>query len=88
MDNSISYLSSVEISTIDKLLKTVTVNCLDENYNSQELNSNRVYPEVWHDNESSDRAFNKGDIIDGIGQLKSIFNRAKLNESYIFVFSG
>lgn len=87
-DNSISYLTPEQISGIDNLLNSFSENEFLDNYNSSELNSNGIYPEVWHDNESYYQSFNKRHIKEGFGQLKSIFDRAKRNGNYIFVFSG
>lgn len=87
-DNSISYLEPDQIVKIDNLLNSISNSEIGEKYNSSELNSNGVYPEVWHDDESDDQAFNKRHICEGYEQLKSIFNRANENENYIFIFSG
>ncbi len=88
INNSISYLEPDQISKIDSLLNSISNNEIGEKYNSSELNSNEIYPEVWHDNESDDQAFNKRHICEGYEQLKSIFNRANENGNYIFIFSG
>ena len=87
-DNSIGFLTPNQILLMDNLLRSITANGLEKSYNSSELNSNRIYPEVWHDNELNDQAFNKTHIAEGIEQLKSILDRAKRNGNYIFVFSG
>ncbi len=87
-DNSIGYIAPDKIAEIDNLLQTLTVNGLEKNYNSSELNSNGIYPEVWHDDESNNQAFNKRHIVEGIEQLKAIFGRAKRNRNYLFVFPG
>ncbi|WP_422861017.1 DUF1877 family protein [Flagellimonas sp. S174] len=83
-----SYLSPDQISEMDNLLQSLTASGLEKNYSSSELNSNGIYPEVWHDDESYDQAFNKRHILEGIERLKSIFGSAKNNGHYMFVFSG
>ena len=87
-DNPIGFLAPDLILEMDNLLRSVTENGLEKSYNSSELNSNGIYPENWHDNESSDQAFNRRHIAEGIEQLKSILDRAKQSGNYIFVFSG
>jgi hypothetical protein len=87
-DNSIGFLAPSQILEMDNLLRIITSNGLEKSYDSSELNASGVYPEIWHDNESNDQAFNKRHIAEGIGQLKSILERAKRNGNYIFVFSS
>jgi hypothetical protein len=87
-DNSISYLEPDQISRIYNLLNSISDSEIREKYKSSELNSNGIYPEVWHDDESDDQAFNKRHICEGFAKLKSIFNRANNNGNYIFIFNG
>jgi len=87
-DNSINYLNPELIKEINTVLNSISTNEFIDKYNSTELNKNGIYPEVWHDDESDDQAFNKRHIAEGIEQLKSILNRTEENENYIFVFSG
>ena len=71
-DKSIGFLAPDLILEMDNLLRSVKENELEKSYNFSELNSNGIYPENWHDNESSDQAFNCRHIAEGIEQLKSI----------------
>lgn len=87
-DKSISFLSPNEISIIDNLLNSISESEIQKKYNSSELNSNGIYPDIWHDDESNDKSFNRRHICEGIKQLKSIFNRAHRKGNYIFVFTG
>ncbi|MFD1293858.1 DUF1877 family protein [Lutibacter holmesii] len=87
-DNSIYYLNPELIKEINVILNAISNSEFIMNYNSVELNKNRIYPEVWHDDESDDQVFNKKHIAEGIEQLKSILDRAEKSENYIFVFSG
>lgn len=87
-DNSISYLEPDQISKINNMLNRISEREIRAKYKSSELNLNGIYPEVWHDDESDDQAFNQRHICEGLEQLKSIFNRADKNRNYIFIFSG
>ncbi len=87
-DNSISYLDPDQIFKINNMLTPISEREIREKYNSSELNLNGIYPKVWHDDESDNKAFNQRHICEGFEQLKSIFNRANNNRNYIFIFSG
>ncbi|MFY8188050.1 MAG: DUF1877 family protein [Flavobacterium sp.] len=86
--NSINYLKPNQILGIYNLLNSISDSKIREAYKSSELNSHGIYPEVWHDDESDDQAFNKKHICEGFEKLKSIFNRANNNGNYIFIFNG
>lgn len=87
-DKSINYLSPELIKEINSVLGTISTSEFIDKYDSIELNKNGIYPEVWHDDESDDKAFNKRHIAEGIEQLKSVLNRTEKNGNYIFAFSG
>jgi hypothetical protein len=84
----IPYLDSNSISEIDKLLDTISEDTVHLNYDSKELNSNGIYPRVWHDNNSPELVINKRQLIEDLAELKIIFKDAANAGDYILVFVG
>ncbi len=85
-DWPISYLSETKVSQILSLLNQIDKNEFLETYNSKELNDYGIYPMIWHDDESSDKFYNKNDIKEGFEALVKLFIRAADNKNYILVF--
>lgn len=84
----IYYLSPKLISDLNDLLNKISESDIHAKYDSAELNANDIYPNIWHDDESPDKAFNKSDILEGLAGLKTIMKQAALEQDYIFVFAG
>ena len=84
----ISYLTPETINQLKELLNSLEKVDFIRNYNSRELNENGIYPEIWHDDESPDQAFNKRHIMEGFESLQNLFNRASEEGNYILVFVG
>ena len=57
-ESVISYLDPTTISKLNTFLDKVTDDDIRTRFNSEELNENGIYPEVWHNDNSPDQAFN------------------------------
>jgi hypothetical protein len=84
----ICYLDSNTVSKINTFLKTQSAAQVIARYDSEELNENGIYPEVWSAGNSRDTAFNERDIAEGLTELKKIFEAADLDQDSILVFVG
>ncbi|MFT3681333.1 MAG: DUF1877 family protein [Ferruginibacter sp.] len=84
----IPYINLETISKLDKLLNTVTENEIHLNYNAKELNENGIYPGVWHNDNTKDKAYNERDIMEGVADLKTIIGQAARENDFILVFIG
>ena len=79
----IPYLDKATVSEIRKFLDLVSEQDIIANYNSKELNDNGIYPNVWHNDNSPDRAYNQRQIVEDFIQLKIIFEHADDDENFI-----
>lgn len=86
--NFMPYLDTPKIIKINEVLKKVSEADIDSRYDAEELNKNGIYPEVWHNDNSFDKAFNKRHIIEGITELKTIFQQAQQDKDYMLIFVG
>ena len=84
----IYYLDKKIISAINMLLINITDSYIDEMYDSTELNDNGIYPNIWHDDNSSDLAYNKRHLQEDITALKQIFKQADEDNNYMLVYVG
>ena len=87
-DEIIYYLDSKTVSKINTFLKTLSVEDAIASYDSEELNRNGVYPELWRAGESRDEAYNQRDIAEGVKELKDIFEAADADHDSILIFIG
>jgi len=88
LDNEpISYLAPETIGQLKELLNNLEKVDFLRNYNSREFNENGIYPEIWHDDESPDQAFNKRNLEEGFESLQNLFNRVAEEGNYILVFT-
>ncbi len=85
---AIQYLDNVTISKLSGLLDKFSESDIHSKYDSNELNSNRIYPEVWHNDNSPDQAYNERHILDDFVPLKKIIKQAADDMDYILVFAG
>ena len=85
---TIFYLDENTVSQINTFLKTQTAAQVIPRYDSEELNENGIYPEVWTKGSSRDTAFNELSITEGLSELKEIFEAADLDQDSIIVFVG
>jgi Domain of unknown function (DUF1877) len=84
----IHYLDNATISKLSGLLDKFSELDIHSKYDSDELNNNRIYPEVWHNDNSPDQAYNERHILDDFVQLKKIIKQAADDIDYILVFVG
>ena len=84
----IRYLDSETVLLTNELLSKFPESYFREQYNSKELNTNGIYPEVWHDANSNDLAFNEDHLIIEVMQLKFIFDEAAKLNDYVLILSG
>jgi len=84
----IPYLGKSTISKLNDFFSNISLTDIRAKYNAKELNDNRIYPGVWHNDNSPDNAYNERDICEGFEELKAIFNKANTEKDYIFVFVG
>lgn len=84
----IPYLDTNKVSEINKLLHQVTEANFRANYNAKELNDNGIYPQVWHNDNSPDQAFNVRQLTDDLAELQAIFHQTSTDKDYLLVFVG
>jgi hypothetical protein len=85
------FIPYLDISTISKLndfLTNISQTDVSSKYNTNELNNNGIYPEVWHNDNSPDQAYNERHILEDLEELKTIIKKADTEKDYIFVFVG
>lgn len=87
-EDSISYLDTTSISKLNAFLEKVSETDIQSKYDAQELNDNGIYPEVWHNDNSPDQAYNLRHILEDLEELKAIVNQADKQGDFIFVFVG
>jgi len=85
---TISYLDTSSISKLNAFLEQVSETDIQSNYDAIELNDNGIYPEVWHNDSSSDQGYNLRHILDDLKELNAIVNHANNQGDYILVFVG
>jgi hypothetical protein len=83
---TVSVISPDTVSEMNELLTQVSESTI--RYDSQELNDNDIYPQVWHDNNSHDQVYNKRHILEDLIKLKTILKKAEIENDYIFLFIG
>lgn len=83
-----SYLDKLEVSRIHELLDSFSESDITAVYNAQELNDKNIYPEVWHNGNSSEQAFNQRHIVEDFNQLKLLLAQANKDKDYIFISVG
>jgi hypothetical protein len=87
-ESLIPYLDNYKVVEINRFLNQITEADLQINYNSDELNENGIYPQVWHNDNAPDKVFNLRHLLDDLEELKTIFNQASTDQDYLFVFVG
>jgi hypothetical protein len=88
MGSSISYLDAGAIAGIHTILNRLSIEEIESLYDSEELNSNRIYPEVWHDDNSPDQGFNLRQVSEDFTELKAMIKQAKEEGDYVVVYGG
>jgi len=87
-ESAIYYLDPIQIARINVLLTSLDITTVLNAYNSTELNNNGVYPEVWHDDESESKAFNKAHLKESLESLVHFFKAAAAADDYVLVSVG
>ncbi|WP_316793769.1 DUF1877 family protein [Pedobacter frigoris] len=87
-DRLFPYLSPQKISKLLGVFSEFSATDISSAYNSNELNMHKVYPEIWHDDNSENQAYNERHLLDDFERLKKIFSSAKDEQDYILVFTG
>lgn len=82
------YLDKTTIAEISAILNRFSEEDIATRYNAEELNRNEIYPEIWHDDNSPDQAYNLRHIITDFANLKDIFHQAENEQDYLLVFNG
>lgn len=86
--SAIYYVKPSDIEKIFRTLQKIDKAGLLGFYNAEEFNQNDIYPGVWHTDESSDKAFNKGHLSEGFDLLYKTISKAAKNNNYILYFTG
>lgn len=84
----ISYLDAATIGNIHKILDNISTTEIESLYDAEELNSNGIYPEVWHDDNSPEQAFNLRQVSDDFTELKTMIKQAKEEGDFVVVYTG
>jgi hypothetical protein len=84
----ISYLLPQKVKLLSEILNKIDREYFLSQYDSVELNDNKIYPTVWNDDKMENSAFNRKHIEEGFDSLKSLFNDSAKHESYILSFMG
>jgi hypothetical protein len=87
-ESLIPYLNNNKVVEINRFLNQIKESDFHINYNSNELNENGIYPQVWHNDNAPDKVFNLRHLIDDLAELKTIFNQASEDQDFLFVFVG
>jgi hypothetical protein len=85
---TIYYLDSNTVSQINSILIIQSTDQVIARYDSEELNENGIYPEVWTAGNSPDTAYNEFHIKEGVTELKKLFEAADSEQDYLLVFVG
>lgn len=81
-----SYLDANRIVELSELIKNVSEDHLSKWYNPEELNRNKVYPEIWNQNEDDSRVYNLTNIKKCYAEWKEFLLKVAENKTdYIIV---
>jgi len=86
--NFIPYINDQKILIISEILNGISEETIRKRYDGAELNAHRIYPEVWHNDNSPDLVYNAHDLVERLHELKIIFQQAAKDKDYILVFIG
>lgn len=76
------------ISKLNDFIVTVSQTDIHLKYDAKEFNENDIYPEVWHNDNSPDQAYNERHILEDFEKLKTIIIQADQEKDFIFVYVG
>lgn len=82
------YLNAETIGNIHKALDKISTADIENSYDAEELNSNGIYPEIWHNDNSPNLAFNLRHLVEDFTELKSLIKQAADEGDYLLVYAG
>jgi hypothetical protein len=88
MGSSIPYLDAAAVAGVHAILDKLSTEEIESLYDADELNSNGIYPEVWHNDNSPEQAFNLRQVSEDFTELKSIIKKAAEERDYVLVYTG
>lgn len=84
----IPFIDPLTVSKLDAFFKEISTDKIQAMYNAEELNENSIYPEIWHNDNSDDLAFNRKHLTDDFIQLKEMIKHANEDGDYVLFFVG
>jgi hypothetical protein len=84
----VSYIPSDRVKENNEILKDFSEVDIHNNYDPAELNNNGIYPQVWHNDDSSGYAFDKRHLIQDLNELKRFFQVASTHNNIVLVYVG
>lgn len=80
-----AIITSGKVKELVGLVEEVTQADINKWYDSEELNRNKVYPEVWHDDNSKNLAYNSTDLQESFHRWKQFINQVNKSDSFIII---
>jgi Domain of unknown function (DUF1877) len=81
--DQISFISNTDVKMLNSYLKDIDKTKLLDLYHSKELNTNDIYPAIWHDDESEDLGYNRRHIENGFDRLFELYAKVANNSNFI-----
>jgi len=81
----ISFFSPDDIIKLALLFSKIEGDFIDKFYNSNELNDNRVYPEIWHDDNSENQVYNARDLSQNSEGMITFFSKVQSDGDYVIL---
>jgi hypothetical protein len=88
IESAVGYLPPSRVKKISSLLNNIEESLVSNNYNSEELNADGIYPGCWQDDDEAGNVFNKRQILEDFALLKGVFQAAFQQENYILSYVG
>lgn len=85
---STPYIGMATIAGINAFHDKISTADIANLFDAAELNKQGIYPEVWHNDNSPDQAFNVRHMMEDIEELKSLVGQAAEVQDYIMVYGG
>lgn len=82
------YHAPAAVALLHAFLENVSAADIEARYDADELNRNKVYPEMWQKEMVPGKAYNKAQLVHDLAQLKKIIREANEAKDYLFVFIG
>ena len=88
MESAAGYLAPNKVKKVAALLSNISESGVAENYNADELNADGIYPSCWHNDDASDKALNKRQILEDFRMLNDFFQTAAKEDNYVLSYVG